>query len=71
MIRSDDYLTSARQALAAAHESLSSDIRIYPTPIAGCDEQFNKLLSQRKNALAAMRMLDRENFVPTPRRLTP
>ena len=69
MIVSEDYLQKARTALMQAHAQLARDIRHYPTPIAGCDDQFNSLLSQKKNAAAAIRMLETNNFVPTPRNL--
>ena len=28
-------------------QSIKDEIKYYPTPIAGCDEQFNFLLSER------------------------
>ena len=35
------------QKIAARLESIYQQIKDYPTPIAGCDEQFNFLLSER------------------------
>ena len=35
------------QKIAARLESIYQQIKGYPTPIAGCDEQFNFLLSER------------------------
>ena len=35
------------QKIAARSESIYQKIKDYPTPIAGCDEQFNFLLSER------------------------
>ena len=35
------------QKIAARLESIFQQIKDYPTPIAGCDEQFNFLLSER------------------------
>ena len=34
------------------------EIRNYPTPIAGCDEQFNHLLRQRANVFEELVRLD-------------
>ena len=35
------------QKIAARLESIYQQIKDYPTPIAGCDEQFNFLISER------------------------
>ena len=35
------------QKIAARLESIYQKIKDHPTPIAGCDEQFNFLLSER------------------------
>ena len=35
------------QKIAARLESIYQQIKDYPTPIAGCDEQFKFLLSER------------------------
>ena len=43
------------QEIAAQLETIYEQIKKYPTPIAGCDEQFNFLLSERdrlRNLLA-------------------
>jgi hypothetical protein len=37
---------------------MDMEIRNYPTPIAGCDEQFNHLLEQRDKVLHHLRRLD-------------
>jgi hypothetical protein len=42
----------ARVALEAARKRTSAEIHDYPSPIAGCDAQFNYLLEQR-TAIAA------------------
>ena len=34
-------------ALVKRLQSIKDEIKHYPTPIAGCDEQFNFLLSER------------------------
>ena len=35
------------QEIAAQLETIYEQIKNYPTPIAGCDEQFNFLLEER------------------------
>ena len=44
------------QEIAAQLETIYEQIKKYPTPIAGCDEQFNFLLEERdrlRNLLAS------------------
>ncbi|MCY4081148.1 MAG: hypothetical protein OXF54_12965 [Caldilineaceae bacterium] len=38
---------TARARLEAERERIREEISSYPTPIAGCDEQFNYLLERR------------------------
>ncbi|WP_170406645.1 hypothetical protein [Ruegeria arenilitoris] len=69
----DDYsecLAIARQELRLAQAVLRRDMAEYPTPIAGCDEQFNHLLDQSERVRNALAALDAPHFVPTPRKLT-
>ncbi|MFQ6551977.1 hypothetical protein AAD018_006475 [Aestuariibius insulae] len=63
----EDYLTVATAELGAAKRILTEAIRDYPTPISGCDVQFNHLLSQRKAVDRALSALRSEPFIPTPR----
>jgi len=68
----DDFsecLDIARQELRLAQSVLRRDIADYPTPIAGCDEQFNHLLDQSERVRNALAALDTCHFVPTPRKL--
>ena len=47
--------TMEHQEIAAQLETIYEQIKKYPTPIAGCDEQFNFLLEARdrlRNLLA-------------------
>ena len=62
-----DCLNAARAELATAHRLLSAEIRTYPTPISGCDAQFNHLLAERQRITDALAQLDAAVFVPTPR----
>ena len=63
----EDCLLVARSELAAAKKLLDAEIATYPTPIAGCDVQFNHLLAERQKVTNAMEALERDVFVPTPR----
>ena len=47
MISMDKSSPKKETALVKRLESIKDEIKRYPTPIAGCDEQFNFLLSER------------------------
>ena len=66
-----DHLRTARTALATARQMIGAEISTYPTPISGCDAQFNHLLGERQKVREALRSLEGEVFVPTPRSPTP
>ena len=66
-----DRLDALRGELTLIRQKLTDEIRSYPTPIAGCDEQFNHLLCERRRVIAALGALAAEAFVPTPRKLEP
>jgi len=66
-----DCLTIARAELATAQRLLACEIRAYPTPISGCDAQFNHLLAERVRISDALAQLDASVFVPTPRSPSP
>ena len=66
-----DCLTVARAELATARRLLAAEISAYPTPISGCDAQFNHLLAERVRIADALSQLDASVFVPTPRSPTP
>ena len=54
----ETHLDEAETALEAARRALAAEMRAYPGPVAGCDAQFNHLLSERQriaDALAALR----------------
>ena len=57
----------ARYALEAARGELDSEIRAYPTPISGCDAQYNHLLAERRRVHAALIALGEDIHIPTPR----
>ena len=58
---------TARQHLLAARSALDAEIHAYPTPISGCDAQYNHLLAERRRIQAALRALEAEIHIPTPR----
>lgn len=68
----DDYTTLRARAVAALKEAragLAREIAEYPTPIAGCDAQYNHLLAERKRLRDALTALAGEVFIATPRML--
>lgn len=67
----EECITAARAELTMAKQRLQDEISGYPSPIAGCDAQFNHLLAERQRVLAAIQSLDTVVFVPTPRSPTP
>lgn len=67
----EDCIVIARSELATARKLLNNEISAYPTPISGCDAQFNHLLAEREKVCLALQSLDRAIFVPTPRSPTP
>ena len=57
----------ARAALHDAASELDAEIRSYPTPVSGCDAQFNHLLAERSRVRRALDALDAQIHIPTPR----
>jgi hypothetical protein len=49
---SEGDLRVTEKFLEAERQRLYEEIRNYPTPIAGCDEQFNYLLEQQARVTA-------------------
>ena len=62
-----ECILAAQSELMLARQLLNDEISRYPTPIAGCDVQFNHLLSERQKVLTALQSLGTSVFVPTPR----
>ncbi len=60
-------LQTARRHLAEARDALDAEIRDYPTPVSGCDAQYNHLLAERRRAHEALQVLDADIHIPTPR----
>ena len=47
-----------REVLQARRRAVFARIAAYPAPIAGCDQQFNHLLTQRDGLTAALNRLE-------------
>lgn len=67
----EDCLRRAAAELEEAHQLIQDEIVNYPTPISGCDAQFNHLLGLRRSINDALRGLQVPAFIPTPRMPTP
>jgi len=65
----ETVLAEALAQLQVAQALLTQEITKYPTPISGCDAQFNHLLSDRKRISKATQALNDIPFIPTPRKL--
>ena len=65
------HVARANECLRTALNDLAEQIENYPTPISGCDAQFNHLLAERTKIESALRALDAEVFISTPRMLNP
>ncbi|MEP1208607.1 MAG: hypothetical protein ABJM29_19580 [Rhizobiaceae bacterium] len=66
----ENSVSIAMENLVAAQATLVAEIKNYPTPIAGCDVQFNHLLEEKARVNAALEALNTPLFTPTPRQLT-
>ncbi|MCV0429673.1 MAG: hypothetical protein K5905_29895 [Roseibium sp.] len=62
-------IETATLALQFARQLVCDEIRAYPTPVSGCDVQYNDLLSKRAQVTTSLEVLRRNVFVPTPRTL--
>ena len=71
MTQYSDQIQSAEMHLETALKALAAEISNYPTPISGCDAQFNHLLEQRSKVRNALHALETGVFVPTPRMPAP
>ncbi len=63
----EECLVVARAELQAARNRIQEEIRNYPTPISGCDAQYNHLIGLRGSISEAIRALGTPRFVATPR----
>lgn len=63
----EDCLTVARAELQKAEALIRDEIANYPTPVSGCDVQYNYLIGQRASIGRALDHLAAPAFVATPR----
>lgn len=62
-----DMIAQAEATLSLAADRLRDELRAYPTPVSGCDAQYNHLISERNRVGAALSALKGTPFVATPR----
>lgn len=67
----ESAIDEARERLECARDLLVREIAEYPTPISGCDQQYVRLISDRTRIGNALRVLEDQPFVATPRVLDP
>ena len=65
------HLTKAAAELRTAKNRLQDELRDYPTPVSGCDAQYNHLISVRNAINSALDAIEQPPFVATPRMLSP
>lgn len=63
----ESLLVSVEDSLKNALLDLNIEISRYPTPISGCDAQFNHMLATRSKIHNMLAEMGAEVFVPTPR----
>jgi hypothetical protein len=66
-----DCVAAAAEDLATARQLIQDELRDYPTPISGCDAQYNYLIGLRGSITEALRELEGPRFVATPRTPNP
>lgn len=67
MLDQTSITARAVAALCALRDELDDEIRSYPTPISGCDAQYNFLLAERRRLHIALKALEADIHIPTPR----
>lgn len=60
-------LSRAMAELRQARHLVEDELRAYPTPVSGCDVQYNHLIGLRGSIGEAMEALKAPQFVATPR----
>ncbi len=63
----DIHLDRAATELEAARDHILTEIRDYPTPVSGCDAQYNHLIGMRNAIAEALSAIRGPQFVATPR----
>ena len=62
-----NHLDAAIDSLRAAQSDLQDELRAYPTPVSGCDAQYNHLIGLRNALSLSLKALEKPPFVATPR----
>ena len=62
-----EIISEAVASLEHARQLLADESATYPTPISGCDAQFNHLLAERRRINDALRSIASDVFIATPR----
>ena len=58
-------ISKTEQKVLQALKSVETQLESYPTPIAGCDVQFNYLLAERQRLARRIRQIrDGIHFIP-------
>ena len=63
----EDRLRRAAEDLEIAQRQIQDALRNYPSPVSGCDAQYNHLIGLRGSISQARRLLQAPRFVATPR----
>lgn len=63
----EQAVSDAREALYEARRIILAELKAYPTPISGCDQQYIHLLADRTRISNAIQSLRNHPFVATPR----
>lgn len=67
----DKLLARAMSDLHRARTLIQDELRAYPTPVSGCDAQYNHLIGLRASIGEALHNLAAPQFVATPRTPSP
>jgi hypothetical protein len=63
----EQAVSDAQKALTEARRLILAELKAYPTPISGCDQQYIRLLADRTRISHAIQSLRDLPFVATPR----
>ena len=66
-----ECLEHAAAEMETARSLIGDELRTYPTPISGCDAQYNHLIGVRNAVAEALEALRTPPFVATPRTPSP
>lgn len=63
----EQAVSELQEALYEAKQLILAELKAYPTPISGCDQQYIRLLADRTRISNAIQSLLSHPFVATPR----